>query len=85
MKEEYFFMIVVLKSNVPYFVKTPENNIVGDWVKNELLDSLKVLQENSLNVHGVVFDDHSTNVLAYKNLIKEFGQSYDNLFIMLSG
>ena len=80
------FMIVGLKNNVPYVVKTcPEKGIVGDWVKKELLACLKVLQENGLNVRGVVCDDHSTNVSAYKQLLKEFGQSPDDLFITLGG
>ena len=63
-------MIVGLKSNVPYAMKTlPEKNIVGHWVKNELLNCLKIL-ENGFNAGSVVCDKHSTNVLAYKNLIK---------------
>ena len=79
-----YFMIVGLKSNIPCVVKTvPEQN-VGDWAKNELLVCLKILQENGFNVSDIVCDEHSTNVLAYKNLIREFGQSSDNLFIMLN-
>ena len=79
------FIIVGLERNVRYVLRTlPVKNIVGDWVKNELLDYLKVSQENNLSVLGVVCDAHSTNVLVYKNLIKEFGQSYGDVFIMLN-
>jgi hypothetical protein len=80
------FMIVGLKSNIPYVVKTvPEREIFGEWVKEEMLDCLKKLQESGFNVRGVVCDNHSTNVLAYKTLLKEFGQSPDDLFIILNG
>jgi hypothetical protein len=79
------FMIVGLKSNVPYVVKTlPEKEIFGEWVKDELLKCLKDLQESGFNVRGVVSDDHPTNVLAYKTLLQEFGQSPDDLFITLN-
>ena len=47
------FMIVGLKSSVPYVVKTlPEKKITGDWVKESLLSYLKMLQENGFNVRG---------------------------------
>ena len=53
------FMIVGLKSSVPYVVKTlPEKKITGDWVKESLLSCLKMLQENGFNVRGTVCDDH---------------------------
>ena len=79
------FMIVGLKSSVPYVVKTcPEKQITGDWVKKSLLDCLKSLQESGFNVRGVVSDDHSTNVNAYSELLKDFGQSPDDLFITMN-
>ena len=43
------------------------------------------MKENGFSVRGVVCDDHSTNVLAYKQLLNEFGQSPDDLFIILNG
>ena len=80
------FMIVGLKSNVPYVIKAvPEKKVEGEWVKKELLDCLNVLQENGFNVRGTVCDNHSTNVLAYKSLLLEHGQNCDDLFIMLNG
>ena len=80
------FMIVGLKSSVPYVVKTlPETQIVGDWVKEALLDCLKMLHESGFNVRGVVCDDHSTNVNAYTQLLQEYGESTDDLFITLDG
>ena len=82
------FLLLPLSKYMPggYVVRTlPEKNIVGDWVKNELLDCLKILQGNCFNARGVVCDEHSTNALAYKNFIKDFGQSSDDLFIMFNG
>ena len=80
------FMIVGLRSSVPYVVKTlPEKKITGDWVKESLLSCLKMLQENGFNVRGTVCDDHSTNVNAYSEILKEYGQSPDDLFITMNG
>ena len=49
------------------------------------MDCLKSLQESGFNVRGVVSDDHSTNVNAYSELLKDFGQSPDDLFITMNG
>ena len=36
------FMIVWLKDNVPYIIKSiPEQNIDGKWIKEQILDFLK--------------------------------------------
>ena len=79
------FMIVGLKSNVPYVVKAcPEREITGEWLKDELLSCLNVLHENGFNVRGVVSDDHATNVCAYKQLLTENGQDADDLFLVLN-
>ena len=38
------FMIVGLKENVPYIIKSvPEQNIDGKWIKEQILDFLKTL------------------------------------------
>ena len=80
------FMIVGLKSNVPYVVKAcPEREITGDWLMEELSSCLKMLQESGFNVRGVVSDDHATNVCAYKKLLLANGQSPDDLFLKLNG
>ena len=81
-----YFMIVGLKTNVPYIIKAiPEKEIDGGWLKNELLDCLNVLQENGFNVRGIVCDDHPINVNAYKQLLTECGQGHDELFMTLNG
>ena len=80
------FMIVGLKSNVPYVVKTlPEKEITGIWIKDALLSCIKSLHTSGFNVRGVVCDDHPTNVLAYKRLLMDHGQSPDDLFFTLNG
>ena len=39
------FMIVGLKENVPYIIKSvPERNIDGKWIKEQILGSLKTLK-----------------------------------------
>ena len=79
------FMVVGLRSNVPYVIKAvPEKKITGEWVKDELLECLNVLQENGFKVRGVVCDDHSTNVSAYKKILVAHGQATDDLFFTLN-
>jgi len=79
------FMIVGLKSNVPYIVKTcPETEINGEWLKNELLDCLTTLQENGFNVRGIVCDNHASNVAAYKKLLLACNSNPEDLSIYLN-
>ena len=59
------FMIAGLKENVPYIIKSvPERNIDGEWIKKEILDSLKTLKNCGFRVRAMVSDNHSANVLA---------------------
>lgn len=79
------FMIVGLKSNIPYLVKTcPETTLNGEWLKDNLLQCIKELQENDFNIRGIVCDNHSSNVAAYQKLFKECNNDPDNLFITLN-
>ena len=79
------FMIVGLKSSVPFIVNAvPEKEISGEWLKREILKRIQQLQECSFNVRGVVCDDHPTNVSAYKKLLTDFGNSTDDLFITIN-
>ena len=72
------FMIVGLKENVPYIIKSvPERNIDGKWIKEQILDSLKTLKNCGFRVRAIV----SAKVLAYKLLLKESGHLDDHLFI----
>ena len=73
------FMIVGLKENVPYIIKSvPEQNIDGKWIKEQILDSLKTLK-TGFRVRAVVSDNHFANVLANKLLLKELGHLDDYL------
>ena len=74
------FMIVGLKNNVPYVLKTvPETQIKGDWLKDEMVKCIDVLQNIGFKVRAVVCDDHQSNVSAYKNLLRSYGSSEENL------
>ena len=74
------FMIVGLKENVPYIIKSvPKRNIDGKWIKEQILGSLETLENCGFRVRAIISDDHSANVLAYELLLKEFGYLDDNL------
>ena len=76
------FMIIGLKNNIPYVIKAcPENEINGEWLKDQLIDSLEALQANDFNVRGIVCDNHASNVSAYKKLLAMFATSVDDLAI----
>ena len=76
------FMIIGLKNNVPYIIKTvPETKIEGEWIQNEILHCLQVLQDLGFKVRGIVCDDHSSNVSAFKKLLATYGSSDDDLAI----
>ena len=75
-------MIVGLKENVPYIIKSAaERNIGGQRIKEQILDSLKTLKNCGFGVRAIVSDNHSANVFAYKLLLKESGHLDDNLSI----
>ena len=79
------FIIVGLKSNIPYVVKAlTEKQITGEWLKDELLACLKLLQENEFRVRGIVSDDHSSNVNSYEELRSACDASVDDLYITLN-
>lgn len=78
-------MVVGLKENIPFVVKAvPETKIEGAWLKEELLSTITMLQERRFRIRGTVCDNHSTNALAYKILLKDHEKSPDDLFIMLN-
>ena len=75
-------MTIGLKNNVPYIIKTvPETKIEGEWIQNEILHCLQVLKDLGFKVRGVVCDDHSSNVSAFKKLLATYGPSDDDLAI----
>ena len=70
------FMIVGLQSNVPYVVRAvPETKISSQWIEEQLITTLDVLNEAHFNVRGVVSDNHPSNVSAYKRLETKYGNS----------
>lgn len=80
------FMIVGLKSNIPFVISSvPEKEISGEWLKDEILKCVTQLHDSGFNVRGIVCDDHSSNVSAYKKLLALFASSPNDLFITLNG
>ena len=62
-KRLLLFMIVWLKENAPYIIKSvPEQNIDGKWIKKQILNSLKTLKNFSFRVRATVSDNHSATV-----------------------
>ena len=79
------FMIIALKSNIPDIISTvPGKEIRGKWHKDKLLRCMQALQNISFNFRGVVCDDHSTNVSAYKKFLAEYSDSPVELYIRLN-
>ena len=58
--------------------------ITGEWLKDELLACLKLLQENGFPVRGIVSDDHSSKVNLYKELRSACDAGVDDLYITLN-
>ena len=77
------FMIVGMKESVPYVIKSiPEIKINGGWLKEQILDCLNTLKSCGFNVRGIVCDNHSSNVSAYKMLPEGCNQDPNNLFML---
>ena len=58
------FMIVGLKSNIPYIIKTcPEIHIGGNWLKTEISSCLSILQDNGFIVRGIVCDIYNCFII----------------------
>jgi hypothetical protein len=75
------FMIVGLKESIPYVIKTcPEVSINGYWLHNEIDSSINNLKECGFNVRAVVCDNHSANVSAFNQLLRDYKAETD-LFI----
>lgn len=72
------FMIVGLKENVPFIIKSvPEIKISGDFLQDELKKCIQTLQSINFNVRAVVADNHSSNVAAFNGLTEQFGRDSD--------
>ena len=76
------FMIVGLQKSVPYVVKScPVVSLSGGWLSLEIDSCLSNLQKSGFKVRAVVSDNHSSNVNAYADLRKKYGDTNSNLFI----
>ena len=68
------FMIVSLKKSIPFVIKAiPETTINGTWLSKQIEEVLTSIHECGFQVRGIVPDNHSTNVLAFNNLLKKYG------------
>ena len=75
-------MIAGLKKSIPYVIKAcPEISINGDWLANEIAQSISTLSNNGFNVRAVVTDKHSANVSAFNMLLKKCETESSRLFI----
>ena len=73
------FMIVGLKNNIPFVIKSiPESKIEGQCLAEEIDDSMKSLHEVGFNVCAAISDNHTTNVSAFRNLYQKFGTTQIN-------
>ena len=67
------FMVVSLKKTIPYIIKAiPIVRLTFLDVYNGILNCISILNEGKFHVRGVIADNHSTNVKAYKVLVKNF-------------
>ena len=74
------FTIVGLKNSIPYVIKSSlETKINPDWFTEELIDCLGILPQSGFSVRGIVFDNHSSNMSSFKNLLQHVNQDPDEL------
>ena len=67
------FMIDSLKKTIPYIIKAiPIVRLTFLDVYNGILNCISILNEGKFHDRGVIADNHSTNVKAYKVLVKNF-------------
>ena len=64
-------MVAGMKESVSYVLKSvPETNIDANFLREHILDCLRILRDGDFNVRAIVCDDHSSNVSAFKLLLK---------------
>ena len=82
-KDIICFMIVGSKESIPYVIKSsPETNIDANWLKTELLDSLKIPSNCGFRVKAIVCDNHPVNVSSFKKLLEHVIQNLDELYML---
>ena len=81
-KSILYFMVVSLKKTIPYVIKAIPTVILTFLdVYNGILNCISVLNDGNFHVRGVIADIHSTNVKAYKVLVKNFPLDNRQYFI----
>ena len=82
-KDIVCFMIVGLKESIPYVIKSlAETNTDPNWLKTELLDSLKILSNCGFQVRAIVCDNRPSNVSSFKKLLEHVNQNPDELYML---
>ena len=67
------FMICGLKASIPIVVKAcPEISLNGKWIANHIVECISSLSKAGFRIRGIVTDNHSSNVSAFKILKKMF-------------
>ena len=81
------FMAVGLnKEAIPFVVKAcPEIKICGDWLREEIEETLGTMGKAGFRVRAVITDNHSVNVNAFKSLRIKYGNVDDELSFNFSG
>ena len=75
------FMIVGLKNSIPCVIKSaPEKELRCQFIKDSLIECLKILHELKFIVRGFVCNDHASNVSAYTKLLSVYN---DNSLLQL--
>ena len=68
----FVFKILGIKKNVQVVVRTvPENKVNGDWISDELFECLKYLLSCRFKIRGIISDNHSSNVAAFRILLNK--------------
>ena len=78
------FMISGLTKNVSYVVyAVPEIKGEAWWLMDELIKCIKCLHLKGFNVKACFYDNHPTNVFAYRKLFALYGKDDDGLRIYI--
>ena len=74
-------MIVGLKNSIPCVIKSvSEKELSGQFIKDPLIECLKILHELKFIVRGFVCDNHASNVSAYTKFLSDYN---DNSLLQL--
>ena len=77
------FMIVGVRKNVPFVVKTvPESKIEGKWLSCQIIETIQSPHEIGFHVQAVISDNHPSNVSAFNELFSKYGrESHENAIL----